>query len=360
MYYSWSNRIWRVLAASLCLISLTFSVSGCAEKETAPEQQYMKVGTALYNVNDTYLSELMECFRKDMENYETVQFHVTVNVRDGALAQRTEDQQVEELLDAGSDILCVNLVDRTAPSRIIDLAREKNIPVIFFNREPVKEDLLSWDQLYYIGSQARESGVLQGELAADYIREHPGVDRNRDGKIQYIILEGEPDHQDAIIRTESSVSTLMEQGIELEKLSCQVANWNRSQARTKMSQMITRYGRGIELVLANNDEMAIGAMDAYDQANITVSDRPAVFGVDGTREGLKALKDGMIQGTVYHNMKGEAGAMAQLAHALYEARSHETEPDLSGLNMTRDRTIYLSYAKVTADNVEELMNAAGQ
>lgn len=333
---------------------------GCGRQQAEETRRYMKVGVVLYNVNDTFLSELMDCFREDMQTYETPQLNVTVNVKDGAMAQRTEDQQVEELIDAGCDILCVNLVDRTAPSRIIDMAREKDIPIIFFNRELVSEDLMVWDKLYYVGSDASESGVLQGELAAEYIQAHSSTDRNRDGKIQYIVLEGEPDHQDAIIRTDSSVNTLQQNGMELEKLSYQVANWNRAQARTKMSQMITRYGRDIELVLANNDEMAIGAMDAYDQANITESDRPAVFGVDGTKEGLQALADGVIQGTVYHDMEGEAKAMASLAYALYESQISQQPPDLSGLDLTDGRSVYLSYTKVTAESLPELLEGREQ
>ena len=78
------------------------------------------------------------------------------------------------------------------------------IPIIFFNREPVEEDLMRWDKLYYVGGKAKQSGELQGELAADFIKVNPQADRNNDGKIQYVILEGEMGHQDAIIRTEKA------------------------------------------------------------------------------------------------------------------------------------------------------------
>ena len=86
------------------------------------------------------------------------------------------------------------------------------------------------------------------------------MDRNRDGKIQYAILEGEPNHQDAIIRTESVVNTLKNSGIELERLSYQIANWNRAQAQNRMNQIIGQYPTEIEVVLANNDAMALGAV----------------------------------------------------------------------------------------------------
>ena len=88
------------------------------------------------------------------------------------------------------------------------------------------------DRLYYVGGKAKQSGELQGELAANYIKDNKKVDRNNDGKIQYVILEGEMGHQDAIIRTESVVECLKANGIALEKLSYQIANWNRAQAQT--------------------------------------------------------------------------------------------------------------------------------
>ena len=82
---------------------------------------------------------------------------------------------------------------------------------------------MQWNKLYYVGAEAKQSGQMQGELAADYIKENPSVDKNSDGKIQYVILEGELGHQDAIIRTESVAESMKENGVELEKLSYQTA-----------------------------------------------------------------------------------------------------------------------------------------
>ena len=206
-------------------------------------------------------------------------------LKDAAGSQKTQDDQVKELIDEGCNILCVNLVDRTDPSEIIDLARENEVPIIFFNREPVAEDLMQWSGLYYVGADADQSGVMQGELAADAIKADSRIDRDRDGKIQYVVLEGEAGHQDAILRTEKVVDTLKSRGIQLEKLSYGVANWNRAQAENRMTQMIGQHQNRIELVLANNDDMALGAIDAYEKLNITQSTVPVFFGIDGTEEG---------------------------------------------------------------------------
>ena len=149
---------------------------------------------------------------------------------------------------------------------------------------------MQWSGLYYVGADAEQSGIMQGQLAAQAIQEEGSlVDRNRDGVIQYVVLEGEAGHQDAIIRTEKAVDTLKSQGISLEKLSYGVANWNRAQAENRMTQMIGEHQNRIELVLANNDAMALGAMDAYRKLNITEATFPVFFGIDGTRKGCRRL-----------------------------------------------------------------------
>ena len=253
---------------------------------------------------------------------------------------------MKELIDGGCNVLCVNLVDRTDPSEIIDLARENQIPIIFFNREPVAEDMAQWEQLYYVGAKAEESGTMQGEMAAEAIKANPQIDRNKDGKIQYVVLEGEPGHQDTIIRTENAVEALKAGGIELEKLSYGLANWNRAQAENRMSQMISQYQTKIELVLANNDEMALGAMDAYEKLNYTESTLPLFFGIDGTKVGLEAVRDSRLSGTVYNDKEGQAKAMAKLAEALVTGDRTEN------MDFENGKYVYLSYEKVTKEQLE--------
>lgn len=144
-------------------------------------------------------------------------------------------------------VLCVNLVDRTAPSRSQAGKTEWTSRLFSFNREPVWEDLMQWEDLYYVGCDAEQSGVMQGEIAADYIKNHPEVDKNRDGEIQYVLLEGEAGHQDAISRTDFSVKTLIEKEVNLEKLSYQFADWNRGQAENRMNLRFSQYKMELNL-----------------------------------------------------------------------------------------------------------------
>lgn len=326
-------------AAGLVLGLYGMFLGGCGKKQD-DQTDIIYVGVTYYNQSDTFLNELLDCFGDELKALEGERFETAVTVRDAGGSQRTQNDQVKELIDAGCNVLCVNLVDRADPSEIIDLAKGYDVPIIFFNREPVREDLMQWDRLYYVGADARQSGIMQGELAAGLILENSRIDRNNDGKIQYVVLEGEAGHQDTILRTENAVNTLRNNGIELEKLNCQIANWNRAQAQNRMVQMIGQYQNRIELVLANNDDMALGAIDAYEQLNFTESAFPVFLGIDGTRVGLEALMDGRLSGTVYNDKEGQARMMAQLAVAVTRKEG------MDKFQFKNGKCLYLPYLEI--------------
>ena len=288
---------------------------------------------------------------EDFKNYagakeEETGIVITIETYNASDSQTTQNEQVKSMIEDGCDVICVNLVDRTEPTTIIDTAEKHDVPVIFFNRELVEEDLERWDQLYYVGAKAFESGIMEGEIAAETFKTDPSVDKNGDGIFQYLVLEGEAGHQDAIVRTEYSVSTIVENGVEVEKVGYAIANWNRAQAQTKMTQMWTEYGTRIELVLANNDDMALGAIDALKALEVDRADWPVIVGIDGTDVGLEAVANGEMAGTVYNDKEGQALGMLDLAYAL------ATDGDLTGLELENGKYIRLPYAKVWPADVD--------
>ena len=341
------NRKRRSMIAVILLIA--FLITGCEDKSVKTDH-IIRIGVVTYTQDDPFINAMTDQLKEDLKKMETDHMKIITTVKNGDDNQQDQNEIVEEMIDAGCDVLCVNLVDRTAPSRIIRMAKQEDIPVLFFNREPVREDLMQWDRLYYVGGDAKQSGTMQGEIAAEVIRADPAVDRNADGKIQYVLLEGETGHQDAIIRTDSVVRTIQGQGIYLEKLSYQFANWNRSQAENKMLQLIHQYGGDIELVLCNNDEMAMGAVDAYEDEGYPLEERPVIFGIDGLDGTLEAVKNGIIQGTVFNDRQGQAEQIARLATDLFKGNA------LSGYDFVNERYIFLPYQKVTISNVDTFMN----
>ena len=343
------NRI-RLCIAILTVIGIGYLIMGCGASES-DDQNEIYVGIACYDQGDIFISNLIQCFKNELNSQKGDSYDVMVTVRDAVGSQKTQNDQVKEMIDEGCNILCINLVDRTDPSEIIDCAKEKNIPIIFFNREPVAEDMMQWDKLYYVGAKARQSGQMQGEIAADLILNDKSIDKNHDGKIQYVVLEGEMGHQDAIVRTDSSVETILAKGIKMEKLSYEIANWKRAQAQNRMEQLIRQYGNTIELVLSNNDDMALGALDSYRLMGYTKDNMPMMLGVDGMQEALEAVKDGRLTGTVYNDKEGQAQIMAAIVFASVSGKG------LDGINFENLTEVYLPYQKVTIDNVDNYLEA---
>lgn len=332
----------------LCLVGSI--LAGCSGRMREDEIKTIRIGVTVYDQYDTFISQLIEDFKSFAGEKES-QTGIAINIEiyNAAGSQSTQNGQVEAMLDDGCNVICVNLVDRTEPTTIIDMAEKRNVPVIFFNRELVEEDLERWEQLYYVGAKAFESGIMEGEIAAAAFKDLPGADKNGDGVFQYVVLEGEAGHQDAIVRTEYSVSTIIENGVEVEKLSYGIANWNRAQAQTKMTQMLGEYGSQIELVLANNDDMALGAIDALKAAELEREKWPVVVGIDGTDVGLEAVKNGDMAGTVYNDKEGQAAAILNLAYGLSIGGS------LTGLGLEDGKYIRLPYSKIGPDDVDDYM-----
>lgn len=271
---------------------------------------------------------------------------INVEVMDASQSQLTQNEQVKSLIEKGCDVICVNLVDRTEPTTITDLAESKQVPIIFFNRELVAEDLERWSELYYVGADALQSGVFEGELAANAFKTNAKMDKNGDDICQYVVLEGEAGHQDSIVRTEYSVNTLIENGVEAEKLGYAMANWNRAQAQTKTAALLTQFSGKIELIIANNDDMALGAIDALRDSQIPREDWPGVVGIDGTDAGLLAVENGEMLGTVYNDKEGQAREMLNLAFAI------ATNGDKDSIPLIDGKYVRTPYHKVTQENVE--------
>ena len=329
--------------------SAVLVLSGCSGKSDQTEKT-LRVGVITYTQDDPFINGLTDELKEQLKAMENKERRIIVSTKSGNDDQQEQNEKVEEMIDAGCDVLCINLVDRTAPSRIIRMARNEDIPVIFFNREPVREDLVQWEKLYYVGCDAEQSGIMQGEIAAEYINSHSEVDKNKDGKIQYVLLEGEAGHQDAISRTDYSVKTLLEQGIDLEKLSYQFADWNRGQAENRMSRLIEQYGDEIELVISNNDEMALGTVAAWQKAGYDCRNWPVIFGIDGLDDALEAIKTGKMKGTVYNDKEDQAMELAKLSVEIVCGK------DTNRKHLKEGRYYVSEYCRVDSSNVDHFLN----
>ena len=273
------------------------------------------IGSAIYKFDDTFMTGV----RTAMEN-QADEEGVKIELVDSQNKQPTQNEQVDTFITKGVNALAINPVDRTAAGPIIEKAKAKNLPIVFLNREPEEADMNSYDKVWYVGAKAEQSGTQSGEIIVDYFKANPEADKNGDGVIQYVMLQGEPGHQDATLRTEYSIKAIEDGGFKAEKLAADTAMWDKAKATDLMKAFITGQGlEKIEAVLCNNDDMALGAVDALKEAGYFGTAEkvpPVILGIDGTREGIRAVENNEIFGTVINDIPGQAKGILQLAYSL--------------------------------------------
>lgn len=343
-----NRKLSRLLAA---LLPPLFFLSACGGG-TAAGGDTIRIGVALYLQEDTFISALAQDLQQTaLEEEQARGVKINLTIVDGRGSQTAQNEQVNRFLTRDCDVICVNIVDRTAAAVIIDKAQAAGVPVVFFNREPVGEDLNRWDYAYYVGTRADEAGRLQGSLVLDAWRKNPSaMDRSGDGVLQYVMLEGEPGHQDALLRTEHCVRTLTSAGVSLEKLSSNSADWQRGLARLRMQQWLEELGGGIEAVFANNDDMALGAIDACLESGMTPEELPFIVGVDATSPALKALEEGTLKGTVFNDAPGQARAILALSCALAQGENPE-----DAIPLEDGKYVWLEHTAVTRETLADLL-----
>ena len=244
------------------------------------------------------------------------------------------------------DVLAINLVDPAAGQTIVDKAKAANLPVVFFNKDPGEATLSSYDKAYYVGTKPEESGIIQGQLIEKNWKADAKEDLNGDGVIQYVLLKGEPGHPDAEARTTFVIKELNDKGIKTEKLQEDTGMWDAAQAKDKMDAWLSGPNASkIEVVISNNDGMALGALEALKahQKNLPV------YGVDALAEALTLIESGELKGTVLNDGKNQAKAVLELARNLGNGK----EP-LDGTSWKFEgKSVRVPYIGVDKDNLAE-------
>jgi len=304
------------------------------------------IGVAIYKFDDTFMTGV----RNAMTSY--AEGKAKLDVVDSQNAQPTQNEKVDLFISKKYKAMIINPVDRTAAGVIIDKAKTANTPVVFLNREPIAEDMNKWDKVYYVGAKAEESGTISGQLIVDYWKANPGADKNGDGKLQYVMLTGEPGHQDAELRTKFSVQAIQDAGIEVEQLAQDTAMWDRVKGQEKMQAFLASHGEKIEAVLANNDDMALGAIEALKASGYFSGDKfMPVVGVDATAPAVQALQDGTLLGTVLNDAKSQGSASVAIAQALSKGETPTKEN--IGFDISDGKYVWIAYKKITKDNVAD-------
>lgn len=318
------------------LLALTLAVStGCMKRKDKTE-----VAVFYYTYSDPYISGVRTALDNMLGEggYDFTDYDANGN-------QTTQTEQVQTAIAKGADLLAVNVVDTgsdDAAQNIINLAKEKGLPVIFFNRSVEKEVVTSYEKCAFVGTDYEEAGRMQGDMIGAYlVSNYDRLDRNGDGKISYVMFKGQEGNLEAASRTTLSVENANARLAEDDLppiefydasnksgyLVDQDGLWSSAAATNYMSTIMAKHsdaaGNMIELVIANNDEMALGAISALQGAGFNKGDEKAtipVFGVDATPAAADAIKSGTMTGSVKQDGEGMAKAILTLSDNLLNGK----------------------------------------
>ena len=317
-------KIKSLVAAGLTLAML----AGCSSStpasdggdDAAAEAKTYNVGVAIYQFDDNF----MTLYRNEVEAYfktlATDEVKYNVQIVDGKNDMAEQSNQIDNFITQGMDVIILNLVQTSSADAIIDKVVGAGIPLVLINREPLGTDgdesyagILNNDTVCYVGADARQSGTFQGEIVAE-LADHGDI--NGDGKVSYIMIEGDPENIDAQYRTEYSIKALTDAGIEVECLDDQVGNWAQAKGEELCKTALTKFGDAVEVVFCNNDAMALGAAAAITAAGRTVGEDIYLLGVDALDECVEMVNNGTMTGTVLNDANGQSHKAVDVAVAL--------------------------------------------
>lgn len=322
------------------------ATAGTAATAAPAAGKQANIGVAIYKFDDTFMTGVRNAIS------DAAKDKAKVDIVDSQNSQPTQNDKVDLFITKKVSAMAINPVDRAAAGVIINKAKAANIPVVFLNREPLPDDMKKWDKVYYVGAKAEESGTISGQLLVDHWKANPAMDKNKDGVMQYVMLKGEPGHQDAEMRTKFSVKAIEDAGIKVQKLAEDTAMWDRVKGQEKMAAFLAANGDKIEAVLANNDDMALGAIEALKAAGYFKDGKAMpVVGVDATAPALKALSDGTMLGTVLNDAKNQGKATFALANVLAQGQTPNKEN--TGYDITDNQYVWIKYKKITKENANE-------
>ena len=274
---------------------------------------------------------------------------LVVNYANEDLAQ--EMNQLDLAVVRGAEALIVNPITTSSGAYAIELASSNGeLPVIFINRKPSDELLKSYVNAYYVGSDPSESGRYQVDIINQYLQAHPEADRNADGEIGYLLLQGEKGVPDTVMRTLSLESGMEASPITFKQLAKVSADWKFTEASRVTSDFALRNNGldNLELIVANNDDMALGALE-YLQSQGYNTGNPDKFipivGIDGLDRAVKAVEEGTLIGTVKNDFDTQARIAFKIAALAAEGKS--VDKTTLGAFLYNGNEVSVPYLKIT-------------
>lgn len=339
-----------------------------AEEEAAAPADAGSVAVFYYTYGDTYISSVRAALDATFDAAG-----VAYQDYDSNNSQTTQTEQIDTAIAQGAKVLVVNQVDTGSDDttkNIIEKATAANIPVIFFNRSVGEEVVSAYDKAVFVGTDYEMAGHMQGEMIGNYLVEnYDTIDLNGDGVISYVMFKGQEGNTEADARTQYGVedadAILTAAGKEAlsfydsnnsnKYLVDQGGAWSAAAATDYLQTALSQYSEAnsnmIELVIANNDEMAIGAVTALQNAGYNLEDGSAtvipVFGVDATDAAKEAIGKGTMIGTIKQDAEGMANTIAQITQNFQSGA--DKFADVDAANVVGTWRVNIPYATYTGE-----------
>mgnify|MGYP000901701012 CR=1 FL=1 len=326
----------KILAIMLAVLLMAGALTACGGSSDGSKGE---VSVLYYTFSDTYISSVRSAMDKLLKDAG-----VKFNDYDANGNQTQQTEQVDVAIAKGSSALIVNVVDtgsNDAAQTIVNKAKAANIPVIFFNRSVDETVVKSYDKCVFVGTDYEMAGHMQGEMIGKYIVENfDKLDLNGDGKLSYVMFKGQEGNLEAIARTKYGVEdcnklltaagkpelSFYDASNSDKYLVDQDGQWSSAAATNYMSTILAQYSEAnknmVELVIANNDDMALGAISALQAAGYNTGSGKTIpiLGVDATDAGKSAIKSGAMTGTIRQDGDGMASTIFTVMNNLRDGK----------------------------------------
>lgn len=331
------------------------------------EDGVIRAGVLVWKYSDTYGSAVRRAMKKYVAQYEEERgLKIKLEMQDGNDDQATQNNQADVMFASGKDVVIVNLCDVSAGSYIKDLAMNSDVPVLFYNQEPADSSVVTDTGAVFVGTKPEEAGIKQGEIFDELYKKDPSsIDKNGDGRIDYLMFMGPVNNAEAIARTKYSIDTARELGYDMNALvSNQVCNWDTATAQEAMQAQIAALGEEkIECIFCNNDDMAIGVIAALNNVGYNLAKNTdkkkniTIIGVDATDTAMEYIRAGKLAGTVMQDADAMGKAIVTMACNKAEGRDFldGTEYEISEDGFS----VRIPYAKITYKRLLELDRESG-
>ena len=319
----------KILAILLVLVLALgmFTACGGGAKEEAPADDSAAtaaIGYASCNMNDTF-----QTYVADAATAKAEELGYTLDIQDAQEDVVKQQDQVNTMIEQGYKAIIVVPVDTSAMGPITDAVTAAGIPLIYVNRNPFGTEEPPTG-VYYVGSQEIVAGQLQAEYLVKLLGDAPkgGVG----------ILEGILSNEGAVKRTEGN-ETVLAKYPDIKVLAKEAGDWQSDKGMSLTENWLTAYGDDLTAVLANNDNMAMGALQALEAAG---KDDVIVMGVDAIPDALKLVKDGKLDATVLQDAKGQGGTGVEVADKAIKGEAG-------------DAVTWIDFVLITPENVDQYL-----